>query len=389
MRFLLLGLAHLPTSRLYNSCAFTAKNIKLAKMLIDLGHEIFLFGARTKTGERVEDYIQSDNFHFVETHTVDDIRQDYGEGDNRFEIGYNYKNTNFKTDFNEKKNPSTLKFYDNAIKEINKMKKPDDFLLLSQGYYHKPISDEVNLFLTCEPGIGYRGSFAKFRAFESSYIQNFTYGSEHPRHSINGNYYDRVIPNSFDVDDFEIAKEKKDYYLFLGRICKRKGVVTAIKATQAINAKLIIAGQQTNEIDINKLPKHCEYIGHVDAERRKKLLSEAIAVYTPSLYLEPFCGVHIESMLSGTPPITTNFGVFPETIPYNLNFIVGFRCDVLQDFVNAAKKAVYTEPEKIRDYARRFSTKFIKFEYLEWFNQLHDVWESSIDPSKKAWHKVK
>ncbi len=98
--------------------------------------------------------------------------------------------------------------------------------------------------MTCEPGIGYRGSVrGRFRAFESAYIQNFTYGSEAPYQSIDGSFYDRVIPNYFDPKDVEFSDQKDDYYFFIGRMIKRKGILIAAKACNALGKKLIIAGQ--------------------------------------------------------------------------------------------------------------------------------------------------
>lgn len=389
-RFHLLGLAHLPQARRYSSCAFTQKNLRLAKMLTSLGHEVFFYGSE---GSDVSEYCNSDLLHFVKTHTLADIRRDYGEGDNRFELGYDHTVNSFKNDFNTERKLSTIQFYSVVIDYLKKHKKPDDFLLITQGMYQRPISDTAKLFLTCESGVGYRGSFAEYRAFESSYIQNFTYGSEHPRASINGNYYDRIIPNYFDSAEFGVAKSKKDYYLFIGRLIQRKGVWTAIKATEALGARLILAGQQDPEIDPKKFPKNCEFIGSVNSEQRKKLMGEAIATFVPSIYLEPFAGVHIESMLCGTPPITTNFGVFPDTIPNNLQGIVGYRCNTLQDFVTAAKRAKENTKnpitrQVISRYAHRFTMDVVAKQYQKWFEDLHQLYLSATIKGEKGWHHL-
>jgi glycosyltransferase involved in cell wall biosynthesis len=377
-RFHLLGLAHLPVSEKYMSCAFTQKIVKLSKMLLSLGHEVYLYGSEGSDAPCTE---------FIQTHTLKDIRDSWGEGDNRFEIGYNWKTKQFKHDFNSAKTETTKKYYNNCVIEINKRKKSDDFLLLTQGQYQKIISKGVDLYLTCEPGVGYRGSFTRFRAFESAYLQNFTYGSEHPFKSINGNYYDRVIPNYFDAKDFEFSDKKDNYFLYIGRMINRKGVWTAIKTTQAIGAKLILAGQADPEIPIKSLPKHCEFIGYVGVEERKKLMAKARAVFVPTIYLEAFAGTHIESMLSGTPPITTDFGVFPGTIPDNLNGKVGFRCNTLQDFYNAAIASEKVDHKFIRKYAERFLMKNIKWEYQKWFKDLYYLWESTKG-TKKGWHRI-
>jgi len=73
-RFHLLGLAHLPQSRKFFNCAFTQKNLKLAKMLTGLGHTVFFYGSE---GSDVKEYCNSENLHFVPTHTIADIRRDY------------------------------------------------------------------------------------------------------------------------------------------------------------------------------------------------------------------------------------------------------------------------------------------------------------------------
>lgn len=376
-RFHLLGLNHLPTSEKYMSCAFTQKNVKMAKMLLDLGHKVFLYGAEGSDAPCTE---------FIETHTLKDIRTAWGEGDNRFKIGYDWTTKQFKHDINKPPAMATKKARLTAIFKILKNKKPDDFLLITQGTYQKPISDEVKLHLTIEPGIGYRGSFAKYRAFESSYIQNFTYGSENPRKSINGRYYDRVIPNYFDLKDFPFQETKEDYFLFMGRLIIRKGLSTAIKTVEAIKGKLILAGQKDPSTEKLIKNKYAEYVGYAGPEVRAKLMGAAKAVFCPTTFLEPFCGVHIESMLCGTPVITTNFGAFTDYVIDGLN---GYKCNTLQDFVDATRKVEDLDPRKIRDYASIFTLDSVKLEYEKWFQELHRLYESIEDSSKKAWHYLK
>jgi glycosyltransferase involved in cell wall biosynthesis len=379
--FHLIGLAHLPQSTLVAGCAFSSKNIKLAKMLTGLGHAVVFYGS---AGSDVEEYCDSDNLHFVETHTMDDIRDDYGDGDNRFLWGYNHVKTGWRHDFNATPKPSTIKFNRSVIEHMAENAKPDDFLLITQGTYQKSIADAAGLFLTCEPGIGYRGSFTRFRAFESTYLQNFTYGSEHPRKCINGDYYSRVIPNYFDKADFPFVpkEERGDYYFYIGRMIERKGVHTAIKAVEALGAKLILAGQGDMKID----SPNCEYVGYVEPEERSRLLGHAIATFVPTLYLEAFGGVHVESMLTGTPPICTNFGVFPGTITHGAN---GYLCNTLNDFVVAAKDAQAINRNDVRTSGERYTMDNVRWEFQRWFDDIYALWESAQDPSVKGWHRLK
>ena len=126
-----------------------------------------------------------------------------------------------------------------------------------------------------------------------------------------------------------------------------------------------------------------EYIGYADVKKRAELLSKAKAVFTPSTYLEPFCGVHVEAMLCGTPVITTDFGAFTD---YVINGLTGYRCNTLQDFVDAARLVEDLSPRVIRKYATKFTLDSVKWEYQRWFQDLYRWYQSSIDPEKKGWH---
>lgn len=371
-RFHLLGLVHLPVSETYMSCAFTQKIVKLAKMLLSLGHEVILYGCEGSDAPCTE---------FVQTHAISDIRQEWGDGDNRFQIGYDWSREGYRHDFNKPRTATTIAYYDAAANAINERKRDDDFLLITQGRYQEPVDRAVNLFLTCEPGIGYRGSYSRWRAFESAYLMNFTFGSEHPGKSIDGAYYWRVIPNYFEEKDFPFHGKKHDYFFFIGRMITRKGVWTAINTTGSIGAKLVLAGQESDEINVRNLPPHCEFVGHVDPEERARLMGRARAVFVPTIYLEAFGGVNIEAQLCGTPAITTNFGVFPETV---VQGVTGFRCDTMADFVQAARSVKSLSPQKIRRHANRYLTRNVKWEFQKWWDDLYQVYLSARDPEWKG-----
>jgi len=375
-RFHIPGLVHLPCSRKYMACAFTMKIHRLCGMLLSLGHEVFFYGAEGSTAPCTE---------FIQTHTLSDIRQEWGDGDNRFEISYDYKKNGFRHDFNAERTTTTRKYYAACISEIEQRKRDDDFLLLMQGVYQKPISDALNMWLTCEPGIGYRGSFARFRAFESAFIQNFTYGGQNGGADRNGHYYDRVIPNYFEAKDFPFREEKEDWFFFIGRMIQRKGVMTAVKTTRHIGAKLVLAGQESDEIDVKALPPHCEFIGYVGPEKRAELMGRARAVFVPTIYLEIFGGVNVEAQLCGTPVITTSFGVFPETV---LSGTTGYLCNTLQDFVDAARNVTSLDPKAIRRHAERYLTDNVRWEYQKWFEDMYALYESARDDSVLGWHRV-
>jgi len=394
-----IGFPHLPLAKKYLSCAFTQKNLKLCKMLTSLGHTVNFYGVRSTEEEPIENYINSDNFHFIEIHTVQDIAKAYGEADNRFELGYDFVKKNFITDYGNK-NQLSIDFCNKVADKINAVKKPDDFLLNIMGYAFKPIADKVNLFLDCEPGIGYHGSYPHtkekphFRGFESAHVRDIMYGFENPFKGVNGSHYDRVIPNYFDLDDFEFRAEKDDYYVYIGRMIARKGIAIATTVCNAIGKKLIIAGPSAkvlpngtlNSGDLDIPAGSWEYVGFADSEKRKELLAGAIATFVPSVYQEPFAGTHVESRLSGTPVLTTNFGVFSGTVE---NGVDGYACDTIDDFVWGAKHCKDLDPYIIRKRAERYSMDNVKWEFQKWFEDLHDLYLSTTDKKYRGWGTVR
>lgn len=353
-------------------------------MLADAGHEVYLYAAAESQGHGGQ---------LVPTHTLKDIRQSWGSGDNRFEIGYDWKAEGFRHDFNKPPAPATLKFYTSAVAQIKARLKPEsDFILVMQGTYHKPVTDNFpNVRLIAEPGIGYRGSFAQYRAFESRYLQNFTYGSEHPRQSINGHYYDRVIPNYYPEELFpdKPVDRPGDYFLFVGRLIDRKGIMTAVKATASLGARLIVAGQGDiifgEDANGHNPHPHVEQVGYVNATERAELMKNARALFAPTIYLEAFGGVHAEAMLCGTPVITTDFGVFPETV---IQGVTGWRCQTLADFVWAADRAGDLSRMLIWEYARQFTMRHVAPVFGRWFDDLAQLQLSYQLPNAFGWHDL-
>jgi len=384
-RIHIVGLSHLPVNNMYAGCAFTSKVWKISKMLTDLGHEVYVYGAEGGNPICTE---------YVVTHSLQDIRDAWGDGDNRFDIGYDWRSGMFRHDINKPQTECTKKFIANSIAEINKRKQPDDFLMIMQGYFNKPIADGVDLFLTMEPGIGYRGSVPKlnsgktvYRGFESSYIMNFTYGRENAAtgDTPNGAYYDRVFPNYFDNKDFIYKKDKQDYFFFIGRLIHRKGVQTAIDTCNALGKKLIIAGQMDENEKINMNYPNVEYVGYVDPDKRTELMASAKACFIPTWYLEPFGGTNVESQLCGTPVLTTDFGAFLDTVEQG---VTGFRCHTLNDFVQCAKLVDTLDPKIIRKRAERYLMSNMMWELEDWMRELYQVYLSATVPNTKGWSLI-
>lgn len=362
-RFHLLGLAHLATNKEQAAaCAYSQKVLKMGKMLKSSGHKVFFYGVEGST-------VECDEFIQVSSKAV--LQETYGN--------YDYKSEMYKFDI---KDLAYTAFDENAIREINKRKQPDDFLLVPFGFGEKAIADAVGLYLTVESGIGYMDTFAQWRVFESYAWMHYIYG----RGKVDdGKFYDCVIPNYFDPKDFEYRNKKGDYFLYLGRLIKRKGVQIAKETVEAIGGKLVLAGQkETGQDFIDISAPYLEYVGFVGFEERKKLLSKAKAVLVPTTYIGPFEGVSIEAAFSGTPVITTDHGCFAENV---LHGVTGYRCRTLEQFTWAAKNIHKIKPKNCRDFAmKNFTLERVSKMYDQYWDQLSELPEPgwySKNPERK------
>lgn len=358
MRFHILGIPHTVTTPDYTLCAFTQKVVRLCKMLKGAGHTVIHYGHKESEVDCTE--------HVTVT-TEKDMAKAYGKKFNWRKDGL----PKFKID-----DYVNQKFFNKAILEVGKRKQKSDFLLCMWGSGHRSIADAHPDLLIVEPGIGYpAGHFAPYKVFESYAILHAYLGLGCVATAQNNRWYDVVIPNYFDPSDFQYESEKDDHFLFLGRVGEGKGIHIAIQIAEALNTKLLVAGQgevrQSMARTDRPINEYVKYIGVVDGEKRKELLSKAKAVLCPSTFVEPFCGVHIEAAMSGTPVIATDFGAFSE---YLIHGRTGYRCRTFEQFVWAAKNISTIEPKNCRDWAvDNFSMERVTPMYEEYFHMVQNI----------------
>jgi len=370
MRFHILGIPHTISSVEYLSCAFTQKVVKFCAMMktentkfnsvpselygISKIHHWLIHYGHEKSIVDVDEHVTVTNDKILE--------KAYG--------GYDWKKEFFKHNTSDYAN---RKFNKHCIYELNKRVRNGDFLLCFWGSGHKEIAKQFkDKCIIVEPGIGYgpESSFAPFKVFESYAVMHNHYGLNKIIHPP---WYDCVIGNYWNPNDFKFNDKKKDYILYLGRIITVKGFDIIIELAKRMKFHLIIAGQGSleNDIGLKEIPNNIEYVGFADFEKRKQLLSDAKALILPTYYIEPFGGVTIEAMMSGTPVITTDWGCFSETV---LHGVTGFRCRTLDQFEYAINHVNELKSKDCYEWAtKNYSTERIRLMYMEYFDMLIKV----------------
>jgi glycosyltransferase involved in cell wall biosynthesis len=343
MRFHIVALPHTQVTKEFAGCAFTEKVRRFVMMMKAQGHTVFLYAGEFSEG--TEDELIT---------CISEEQRAAAQGSNH------YTSVSFDTNL-----PHWQTFNSNAIREIGKRIEKQDFICLIGGSAQAPIAQAFPNHLSVEFGVGYGGVFSNFRVFESyAWMHSIYAGWKNPT-TADGHFYDTVIPGYLEPDMFPLGTGEGDYYLFIGRIIDRKGYKIAQEVCQRLGKRLILAGPGQGS-------GYGEFIGSVDPEQRAQLMGNAIATFAPTLYIEPFGNVVIESQACGTPTITTDWGAFTEN---NIHGVTGYRCRTLSEFMEAAVNAEHLDRGAIRKRAiDTYSLDTIGPQYDAYFKRLLTLW---------------
>jgi hypothetical protein len=133
------ALPHTHTTTPYLSCAYTAKVINFCRMMMDRGHEVFLYAGEQNEALCAE-HIPC---------TTEKRRADHVGSEHFTSASFDY-NLPFWRDFN-----------DNVIAGIKKNRLSNrDFVCVIGGYAHKQIADALPDMITVEFGVGYPCTFS-------------------------------------------------------------------------------------------------------------------------------------------------------------------------------------------------------------------------------------
>ena len=352
----MIGLFHTIPNHHYDHCAFTGKVLRFAKMMQAQGYKVIEYSnGKSISGadEQVQIYTEEEVAEY--TKTVDNFMKLATMG-----------------------TPMWQNFQDRLIPEVAKRIKKYDIVCHPFGTSHSILVSRFPEAYHVETGIGYdTGDFGAFRVFESYAWMHYHQGKDQIKNDKGeviqqgrrGKFYEWVVPNYYNGNDWEPNYEKGDYILYLGRVFEGKGLEVIKEVSNYFNEKIKIVGMGDPTPFI---APNMEFLGAIVGQKeRSDLLRNARVVIMPTLYTEPFGGVAVEAMMCGTPVVTTDYGVFPETIEHGKT---GFRCHTLGDFINGIIAAETLDRKYIADRARRlYSTEAVGKMYDRVFKQIYDL----------------
>jgi glycosyltransferase involved in cell wall biosynthesis len=349
----LIGIFHTQHTAAYSHCAFTGKALRFPKMMQGQGYTVIEYsnaGSESSADEHV-------------------TMLDAAEFAGLFKRG--------ETDFHG--NDATVGseahqlFERRLIPALRERLQPQDIICHPFGHAHQQLMAEFPNHQHVETGIGYPTLMPNsFRIFESYAWMHYHQGKE----GRNGKNYEWVVPNYYDLDDWDVRTEHGSYLAFLGRITELKGIDTIRAIAEHSPWPIVLHGQG----DPSRWQHpNIEYRGPLTGRKRSEFLGNARALLAPTVFTEPFCGMAVEAMLCGTPVVSVNYGAMTETVTEG---VTGYRCHTLQDWLDGIHAVEDLDRQAIADSARaRWSLETCGARYDKIFCQLNDLY-------RKGWYEI-
>ncbi|MDP3901664.1 MAG: glycosyltransferase family 4 protein [bacterium] len=153
-----------------------------------------------------------------------------------------------------------------------------------------------------------------------------------------------IVYNGIEVKRYSFNDQPQDYLLYLGRVNRQKGILTALRVAKRAGLRLIVAGNIVGaaewtyfmqEVQPQLDDEHVKFVGQVNFQEKIELMKNAKGFLFPIEGREAFGNVMIESMACGTPVVAFRQGSVPEVVAHGKT---GFVVDNEEEMVEAVFK---------------------------------------------------
>jgi glycosyltransferase involved in cell wall biosynthesis len=350
IRLHIFGLPHTITRDEYSHCAFTGKIQRFSPMMKSVGYEVYYYGNEGSiTDADVQvDILSLNEFNQLKYASYKMLFPNLNDNE------IINKMNNRKEFIAELANHTTpiYKEFNTRVRDklINNYRSTKtDIICLPFGFGHEDAIKGLNV-ICVESGIGYSNAYKNYRIYESYAIMHYDYSRCNTKYE---NYW-FVCPNYYNINDWDYADyPDKPKFGFFGRICSIKGTQIILELAKLFpSVEFVFCGQ--GQVNINNA-KNITCLDSISGRDRSNYLNSLTALITPSMYLEPFCGVSVEAQLCGTPVISHDYGAFVENIE---QFKTGLRCHTLSDFCYGVEMAIN----------KKFDRKYIRERAIKLFD---------------------
>lgn len=206
-----------------------------------------------------------------------------------------------------------------------------------------------------------------------------------------------IVPNYVDIKNFSPPKDTKrdpSMILYIGRLEKRKGVMSLLKAFDLLAArnpevKLVVAGDGAERrrletyVDDNNIPR-VTFLGAVDDPTRLILLHQASLFCSPALYGESFGIVLLEAMAAQVPIVAGD----------NAGYACVMKDRGLLSLVNtldtpefARRLEILLSDKGLRDLWLKWANQEIKqYDFVKVIDQYEEIYAKALSAKQKVRH---
>lgn len=171
-------------------------------------------------------------------------------------------------------------------------------------------------------------------------------------------------PIDFKSDIEDIEPSNNNYYLYVGRISKEKGVDVFCEAIEQLDLKGIVVGDGKEKNELEKQYKKIDFVGWKNSEEVQEYIKNAKALIFPSRWYEVAPLTVLEAQALGIPTIVSDVSVAKEFIKNPEAFT--FKCDDIEDL---KEKILLYEKSDInhtsKEIKKVFNQEYLKLNYKD------------------------